>query len=1186
MRWFRSRDADDAWKRLLLRYFQPLPAPERAVDYVLTGADPGPLPGSYNQMLRLDGEVADVHAGLPGCEAAVVCRFGRLVEDANSYYGAWSLGWAPVAGRRWPEMLLRDMRQVRASGPLPLTFGQFTDAVACEGASVQDVLRAVCPPQPLNHAGRQGTQRLLSWLPGFADALGEQAEFVRQTLDDGTAHQKAVLLDLLSAVPQVELATFADSVAAAACSANARLREAANGLRERLGPAAVPALRRVATTADPAARARALDLLWNRLDDREFAEERAAADRAAGVRTLLDSWRLSGAPAADDPSADSTLPEVDWTVTADAVEAIVATVETAIAKAVASPPRYAGRVTPPRPDAVTRLTSRLRAALSAGEPPVVESELHRGLDGVPNISFVLVEALSAAARAGHAGPPACFIAMGVSGFFPTSEVARGSALVAPVLEAVHEASGGPDLLTLQVIADDCGLPGAEFVWHHFSHGDRAGMRHWPAEQVWPFVARNLDLIIERGRARDGDYNFDETAFIAALGTFPRPPQRVEALLYERALGVRKTERRPAQDALDDDLRRGARLLVALADGKAEVRTVAAQWLARRPEPATLQGLQKAFAKEKQDLAKAAMLDALEALGEPVEKYLEAAGLQSEAEKAAAKGWPRELAWMAWNALPAVHWSSGEPVTGVVVQYLIAQAVRAKTAEPNAILRRYASLMVEGERHELAHAVLELWVAEDVRPMPRHEAERAALTNAQSWHQWATGVPGSPTFGMTVEQLAAHSLPELMRQPAGSATGSKGVLAVVAALGGPQLVAPVERYLRDWYGMRSAQCKALLGMLAWVDDKAATQLLLSVGGRFRTRGIQDEANRLVSELAERRGWTLDELADRTVPTVGFDDTGCRSFDYGTGRTFTARLLPDATVELRDDSGSILKTLPAPRKSNDAEVAAAQRKAFTAAKKELKAVVAMQTERLHEALAVGRQWSAEDWMTYLAGHPIVRLLVARLIWVAYEGPGEYATVVASFRLLDDGTLTDVDDEPVTAKPAWRIRLAHDSNLPADIARRWLGHLSDYEVTPLFRQLGRDLLTVAESQRSEHEVSDIKGHMLSAFALRGRAVKLGWNRGPTQDGGWFYSYTKTFASSAVTASLEFSGNGLPEEDRDVALLGLRFEQEIREGHRRALPLGEVPVVLLSETWHEVRELAALGAGFDPDWESKTNY
>jgi hypothetical protein len=35
--------------------------------------------------------------------------------------------------------------------------------------------------------------------------------------------------------------------------------------------------------------------------------------------------------------------------------------------------------------------------------------------------------------------------------------------------------------------------------------------------------------------------------------------------------------------------------------------------------------------------------------------------------------------------------------------------------------------------------------------------------------------------------------------------------------------------------------------------------------------------------------------------------------------------------------------------------------------------------------------------------------------------------------------------------------------------------------------------------------------------------------------------------------------------------------------MPLGEVPDVLLCESWNDVRALAAEGTGFDPEWEKK---
>ena len=37
--------------------------------------------------------------------------------------------------------------------------------------------------------------------------------------------------------------------------------------------------------------------------------------------------------------------------------------------------------------------------------------------------------------------------------------------------------------------------------------------------------------------------------------------------------------------------------------------------------------------------------------------------------------------------------------------------------------------------------------------------------------------------------------------------------------------------------------------------------------------------------------------------------------------------------------------------------------------------------------------------------------------------------------------------------------------------------------------------------------------------------------------------------------------------------------------VPLGDVPPVLLSECWNDLRLAASEGPGFDPEWEKKTS-
>src|SRR5262249_31886840 len=159
-------------------------------------------------------------------------------------------------------------------------------------------------------------------------------------------------------------------------------------------------------------------------------------------------------------------------------------------------------------------------------------------------------------------------------------------------------------------------------------------------------------------------------------------------------------------------------------------------------------------------------------------------------------------------------------------------------------------------------------------------------------------------------------------------------------------------------------------------------------------------------------------------------------------------------------------------------------------------------------------------------IVSHLCARLIWSASDGGGARV----SFRALGDGTLTGPDDAAVAVAPAGSIMVAHPSALAPDVVAAWRRHLADYEIDPLFDQLGRTARTLPDDKKAEAGLEDFRGYLLEAFKLRGRATKLGYVRGAPQDGGWFFAYRKHFPSLQLEAEIEFSGNGLPEENRTV--------------------------------------------------------
>ncbi len=303
-----------------------------------------------------------------------------------------------------------------------------------------------------------------------------------------------------------------------------------------------------------------------------------------------------------------------------------------------------------------------------------------------------------------------------------------------------------------------------------------------------------------------------------------------------------------------------------------------------------------------------------------------------------------------------------------------------------------------------------------------------------------------------------------------------------------------------------------------------------------------------------------------------------------RSFTAVLLPDLTLELRSPEGKKIASLPNPRQSDDEDQAKEAKKALGRGKKELKAIVELQTERLYEALCTERSWSFDDWDRYLAHHPVVRHLAQRLVWAATtERRGRRGVPPARRRHPHRRRR----QRRSRVAPQARVRVAHDSNLGDEAVEQWQRHLADYEVTPLFQQFGKGTFELPEERGADHEVTDFRGHLLEAFALRGRATKLGYTRGGTEDGGWFYTYEKRFPTLGMASVIQFTGNFLPEENRTVALTALSFERHGHDGTGTStMRLGDVPPVLLSEAWNDMRLLAGEGSGYDPDWEKKVEY
>lgn len=722
----------------------------------------------------------------------------------------------------------------------------------------------------------------------------------------------------------------------------------------------------------------------------------------------------------------------------------------------------------------------------------------------------------------------------------------------------------------------------------------------PPERVWPFFAEHPEFLDQALGLAAQQNNGDRYASTLELGpalrtlaTFPTIPARWLPRVMELALGEGKTHRPMAQKALSTLPNIGRQVVESLTHTKSEVRIEAANWLAELQYAEALPALTKALEKESRETVRAAFLTALEGLGEDISPRLAPAILLAEAKKGLKAKPPAGLAWFALDALPAAHWTDGTAVEPEILRWWVVLACKLKEPGGNALLTRYMGLLDAASRQALGSTVLRQFIAHDTRHPPLEEGIAYAKAHAPQRYQsyqkgWQNAKPEyrqyyEANYAKSEEQVFEECKREKMSEYLGSAIGEKGVLALAAFAPGHEIVSLLQQYMRDHYQRRS-QIEAMLEGVAPGNDPVLIQLMLGLSRRYRTASVQTKARALVQEIADRNGWTQDQLADRTIPTAGLDDTGTLALPYGE-RIFTMVLDAAMKPELRNPEGKAIKALPEPRQNDDPAQIKETKALLSTSKKELKQVIDLQTARLFEAMCTGRQWPVAEWREYLHRHPVAGRLVQRLVWLKVDAEG---TALQSFRPTEDGSLINTEDDEVELVDGALVRLAHASLVDAATASAWTKHFKDYKTAPLFPQMSRQspaLSFTDDKGLAVSSIQDRQGWVSDSFTLRGAFTKLGYQRAQAEDGGFFYEYTKDFASVGVRVCIEFSGNTLPEENVAAALKALSFENSRSRSWSSdsTLPLASVPPVLLAEAYADYLAVAQACTGFDPDWEKK---
>ena len=334
------------------------------------------------------------------------------------------------------------------------------------------------------------------------------------------------------------------------------------------------------------------------------------------------------------------------------------------------------------------------------------------------------------------------------------------------------------------------------------------------------------------------------------------------------------------------------------------------------------------------------------------------------------------------------------------------------------------------------------------------------------------------------------------QTAGAPSKESWAFTALGVLGNDDTARKLTPLIRAWPG-ESQHKRATVGLdiLAAIGSDIALMQLNGIAQKLKFKALQERAKEKIANIAESRELTVAELEDRLAPDLGLDDNGSLLLDFGP-RQFTVSFDETLKPFVRDASGSRLKDLPKPNKSDDESQANDAVNRYKLLKKDARTVAAQQVARLESAMCLRRRWSPENFQLFLVEHPLVRHLTHRLIWGVYSAENQ---LLACFRVAEDNSYSTADDDLFTLPEGdISIGIPHVLEIsPTDAAA--FGQLfADYELLPPFRQLDRNSYALTEAERNASELTRWTGRKCPSGRVMGLANK-GWIKGTPQDAGW---------------------------------------------------------------------------------------
>lgn len=317
---------------------------------------------------------------------------------------------------------------------------------------------------------------------------------------------------------------------------------------------------------------------------------------------------------------------------------------------------------------------------------------------------------------------------------------------------------------------------------------------------------------------------------------------------------------------------------------------------------------------------------------------------------------------------------------------------------------------------------------------------------------------------------------------GAKSTHKWALFTLAWLGGDDVVPVLVKGITKWRGPR---IQWAVDVLAEMANGLSVDAIAKFASQYTETARKRHCINALRRMARKKGLSLHVFEDSMVPECGFDARGKRDFQYSESRRFTLELDSELGPHFYDyQKESYIKSLPRKGKDDDPRQVELAKESYRHDKKLLAKVVKAQRSRFMARMINRSEWPEEHWVRYVLHHPLMTIFAQRLLWSGELEGASGDTTRGIFRVTEDLSLANMEDDEVKLVEGGRVCLMHPAQLTESERLQWAEVLADYEIVQPFDQLSHD---VTEAKFMLAYVSE-DGMTISKNAVTGSVPQYG--------------------------------------------------------------------------------------------------